>query len=88
MQNLIMFFCIVFIQTKKNEQTKQNKTVVKFMKGFSLPVGMLHSKSYQFHSAHASFLPIMLILALSRVILEKCQNINFWIYSELVYMQN
>ena len=33
-------FYILFIQTKINEQTKHNKTVVKFMKVFSLPVGM------------------------------------------------
>ena len=45
---------------------KQNKTkqLLKFMKVFSLPVGMLNSKSCQFHAAHASFMLIMLFLAL------------------------
>ena len=34
-------FCVysLFIQTKINKQTKQNKTVVKIMKVFNLPVG-------------------------------------------------
>ena len=36
------FFNILFIQTQVNEQTKQNKTkqLLKFIKVFSLPVGM------------------------------------------------
>ena len=59
---------------------KQNKTkqLLKFMNVLSLPVGMWNSESCQFYTAHASFILIMLFLALQRVILEKCQNINFW----------
>ena len=45
---------------------KQNitKQLLKFMTVFSLPVGMWNSKSFQFHAAHASFILIMLFLAL------------------------
>ena len=66
---------ILFIQTKKNEQTKQNKLMFKFIKvinKFNLPVGMWDSKPCQFHAAHASFILFMLFLALQRVILQKC----------------
>ena len=34
------FFYILFIQTKLNEQPNQTKQLLKFMKVFSLPVGM------------------------------------------------
>ena len=34
------FFYILFIQTKINEQTTHTKQLLKFMKVFSLPVGM------------------------------------------------
>ena len=34
------FFYILFIQTKINEQTKLNKTVVKIHESLYLPVGM------------------------------------------------
>ena len=45
---------------------KQNKTkqLLKFMEVFSLPVGMWNSNSCQFYAAHASFILIMLFLAL------------------------
>ena len=55
---------------------KQNKQLLKFMKVFSLPVGMWNSKSCQFHAAYAGFILIMLYLVLK--ILEMCQNIKFW----------
>ena len=71
---IIKLLFSLFIQTKINKQTKQNKTVVKFMKVFNLPVGRLISKSCQFHAAHATFTLIMLFLALWRVILQKCQK--------------
>ena len=38
MGNIICYHKM-FIQTKINKQTKQNETVVKFMKVFNLPVG-------------------------------------------------
>ena len=57
-------FYILFIQTKINEKQNKTKELLKFMKVFSLPVGMSNSKSCQFHAAHASFIPIMLFLAL------------------------
>ena len=44
-------FYILFIQTKINEQTKQNKTVVK-----------IHES--QFNAPHASFILIMLFFSL------------------------
>ena len=56
---------------------KQTKLSLKFMKVFNLPVGMRNSKSYQFHAAHASFILIMLFLALQSVILKNLKNINF-----------
>ena len=58
----IFFFYILFIQTKINERTKQNKTVVKIMKVL---------ESCQIHAAHASFILIILLLGLLVVILEK-----------------
>ena len=61
----------MFIQTKINEHTKQ---LLKFMKAFSLPVGMWNRTSCQCHAAHASFILIMLFLVLQKMILEKYQN--------------
>ena len=57
------FFYILFIQTKINEQSI-TKLLLKFMKVFSLPGRMWNSKACQFHAAHASFILIMLFLAL------------------------
>ena len=58
-----------------NKQNKKKKQLLKFMKVFSLPVGMWNSKSCHFHAAHASFIHIMLFLALQRMMLEKkCQK--------------
>ena len=51
-------FCVF----KRRKMNKQNKTVVKIIKGFNLPVGMRNSKSCQFHAAPASFILIMLFL--------------------------
>ena len=65
------FFNILFIQTKiMNKLNKANKWL-KFMKVFSLPVGMWNSKSCQFHAAHASFILIMLFLALKRMVITE-----------------
>ena len=50
------FFYILIIQTKKNEQTKQKKTVVKFIICWGGD-----SKSCQIHAAHASFILIKLL---------------------------
>ena len=73
---MLSYICFygLFIPTKINKQTKQNKTIVKFMKVFNLPIGRSNSKSCQFNAAHASFKLIMLFLALYRVILQKCQK--------------
>ena len=63
MLNLIItnfFFYILFIQTKKSEQTKQNKAVVKIIKAFSLSIGRWNSKSCQFNAARASLILTML----------------------------
>ena len=71
---IIKVFYSLFIQTKINKQTEQNKNVVKCMKVFNLPVGRSNSKSCQLHAAHASFTFIMLFLSLWRVTLQKCQE--------------
>ena len=46
---------------KQRKAKKQNKTVVKFIEVFNLPVERGNNKSCQFHAANASFIPIMLI---------------------------
>ena len=58
MDNIIikLFFTFFFFQKLKNEQTK---LLLQFNKVFDLPVGRC-----QFHAAHASFILIMLFLAL------------------------
>ena len=55
-------FFLHFVYSNKDKWTYKTKQLLKFMKVYSLPVGMWNSKSCQFHAAHASF------------ILEKCQK--------------
>ena len=69
------FFYILFIQTKINEQTKHNKTVVKIMKVHSLPVGMWNSKSCQFHAISCNFMHVY-------------KNINFWLETSLSWISS
>ena len=62
--NLIIKLFLHFVIKKKINEQSIAKQLLKFMKVFSLPVGMKNSKSCQFHAAHASFILIMLFLAL------------------------
>ena len=63
-----------FVYSNKYKWTNKTKHLLKFMKVFSLSAGIWNSKSCQFHAAHASFILIILFLALQRLILEQCQK--------------
>ena len=60
-----------FVYLNKDKRTNKAKLLLKFMKVFSLPVGMSNSKSCQFHAAHAIFILIMLFFAMKRVIIAE-----------------
>ena len=54
----------------KKSQIKQKCCLHLIKKVLNLPLGVSNSKLYQFHAVHTIFIPIMLYVALKRVIEE------------------